>query len=206
MINYNIIRGLNAISSIMKENRDYLIQLDQRNGDGDLGISMSEGFQAVSVFAAKEAELPTAKLLHKCGAVFNEAAPSSLGTIMSFGFLGMAKYLKSQNQPDLKTLASAMQAGLDMIMEKAGSKPGEKTILDSLCPGVAELIRHVDDGVSVAFSKAVEAAEKGMEATKEMKSVHGRAAYYGEKSIGLIDGGAVVGKLLFEALFHEFVK
>ena len=32
------------------------------------------------------------------------------------------------------------------------------------------------------------------------RQVHGRAAYYGEKSIGLLDGGSVVGRLIFEAL------
>ena len=33
-----------------------------------------------------------------------------------------------------------------------------------------------------------------------MKSVHGRAAYYAEKSIGILDGGSVVGKLIFEGI------
>ena len=42
---------------------------------------------------------------------------------------------------------------------------------------------------------AAEKAAQGSESTKEMKSVHGRAAYYVEQSIG-----SVVGKLIFEAL------
>ena len=37
-----------------------------------------------------------------------------------------------------------------------------------------------------------------------MLPVHGRAAYYGEKGLGLVDGGAVAGKLVFEALEKEF--
>ena len=47
---------------------------------------------------------------------------------------------------------------------------------------------------------AAEKAAQGSESTKEMKSVHGRAAYYAEQSIGILDGGSVVGKLIFEAL------
>lgn len=47
---------------------------------------------------------------------------------------------------------------------------------------------------------AAEKAAQGSENTKEMKSVHGRAAYYAEQSIGILDGGSVVGKLIFEAL------
>jgi hypothetical protein len=33
-----------------------------------------------------------------------------------------------------------------------------------------------------------------------MRSVHGRAAYYGDKSIGILDGGSVAGRLIFEAV------
>ena len=29
---------------------------------------------------------------------------------------------------------------------------------------------------------------------------HGRAAYYGEKNLGRLDGGAVAGQLIFETL------
>ena len=50
------------------------------------------------------------------------------------------------------------------------------------------------------FEAAAAAAAKGSEDTKNMKAVHGRAAYYAEKSIGVLDGGSVVGKLLFEAI------
>ena len=34
-------KGIRKIKRIMTENKDYLIKLDQQNGDGDLGVSMS---------------------------------------------------------------------------------------------------------------------------------------------------------------------
>ena len=37
-------RAFSAVSVTMAQQRDYLIRLDQRNGDGDLGISMAEGY------------------------------------------------------------------------------------------------------------------------------------------------------------------
>lgn len=40
----SVIDGLSKISAVMTENKEYLIKLDQQNGDGDLGVSMSEGF------------------------------------------------------------------------------------------------------------------------------------------------------------------
>ncbi|EHE95534.1 dihydroxyacetone kinase subunit L [Enterocloster citroniae] len=184
----------------MTENKDYLIKLDQQNGDGDLGVSMSEGFAAAARFVEETQETDLGKLLMQTGGVFNEAAPSSLGTIISFAFMGMAKSLKGKTETDPAGFAEAVMAGVEKIMAKAGSKPGEKTILDSIYPAAQSLLEHRDCSFEESFRAAAKAAAEGSEATREMKSVHGRAAYYGEKSIGILDGGSVVGKLIFEAL------
>lgn len=192
--------AMERISCKMNENKDYLIKLDQQNGDGDLGVSMSEGFAAAYAFVQGSEEMDLGKLFMKMGGVFNEAAPSSLGTILSFGFMGMAKALKGKTEIGLPEVAEAMKAGVEKIMDKAGSKPGEKTILDALCPAVETLCTEADGDVKEALKKAAEKAAEGSEATKEMRSVHGRAAYYGEKSIGLLDGGSVVGRFIFEAI------
>lgn len=192
-------RGLTSISRKMDENKDYLIKLDQQNGDGDLGVSMSEGYRAVVSYLDTAEETDLGKLLMKCASVLNEAAPSSLGTISSFAFMGMAKALKGKTETDFSGFAQAFMAGVEKIMEKAGSKPGEKTILDSLYPGAKELLAGNGDVVKT-LEAAYEAAAQGSEKTKEMRSVHGRAAYYGDKSIGILDGGSVVGKLIFEGM------
>jgi len=63
------------ISDVMTKNKDYLIQLDQQNGDGDLGISMSEGYKAVSDFLDTSDETDLGKLFMKMGMTFNEKAP-----------------------------------------------------------------------------------------------------------------------------------
>lgn len=188
------------ISKKMTENRDYLIELDQQNGDGDLGISMSAGFLAVKTFAEQTEEKDLGRLLMRAGQIFNEEAPSSLGTILSFGLMGMAKSLKGKEQAELQDMAAAIEAGVRKIMEKTGSKPGEKTVLDALCPASELLMQEKDSDPKAVWKKAAEAAAKGSEATRAMRSVHGRAAYYGDQSIGVLDGGSVVGRLIFEAL------
>ena len=83
-------RAMAQISAVMNENREYLVELDSRNGDGDLGISMSSGYQAVKDYLATSEERDLGILLKNCSSVFNEAAPSSLGTITSFALLGIA--------------------------------------------------------------------------------------------------------------------
>jgi dihydroxyacetone kinase-like protein len=188
------------ISTIMHENRDYLIRLDQQNGDGDLGISMDEGYRKVKEYLEQAEEVDLGRLFMQSASVFNESAPSSLGTITSFALMGMAKQLKGKKEANLPEVASAIMAGIERIMEKGQSKPGEKTILDSLYPAGLVLIDNQNSAFKNAFQAAVIAAREGAESTKDMRSVHGRAAYYGDKSIGLIDGGAEVGRLIFEAI------
>ncbi|MEM1483320.1 dihydroxyacetone kinase subunit L [Oscillospiraceae bacterium PP1C4] len=194
------------ISDIMMKNKDYLVELDQQNGDGDLGISMSGGYKAVADYLGAAEEKDLGKLFLKGSSVFNEAAPSSLGTITSFGMMGMAKELKGKEEATLSEVADALAAGVDKIMDKAKSKPGEKTILDALCPAVEALKANSAADAKAAFKAAYDAASAGSESTKAMRSVHGRAAYYGEKSIGLLDGGSVVGKLIFEGLYQHSCK
>jgi dihydroxyacetone kinase-like protein len=190
---------MSRVSGAMTENRDYLIKLDQQNGDGDLGISMSEGFKAVSDYLQTATENDLGKLFFQMSKVFNEKAPSSLGTIISFALMSMAQELKGRESVSLSETARALQKGVGRIMEKAGSKPGEKTILDALCPAIETLLSNADNP-EIAFKEAARAAAAGSESTKQMLSKHGRAAYYGEKSLGVLDGGSVVGKLIFEAM------
>lgn len=99
-------------------------------------------------------------------------------------------------------MALAFQAGVDKIMEKTGSKMGERTVLDALCPAITVCKEAIETGENwnTAIKKAAKASAQGAENTRNMKPVHGRAAYYGEKSLGHLDGGAVVGQLIFEAL------
>lgn len=196
-------KGISAIAKEMTENRDYLVELDQRNGDGDLGISMSEGFNALVEVLNKTEEADLGKVFRDLSKTFNESAPSSLGTILSFGLMGIAKELKGKTEVSRQELSVALEKGLDNILDKTGSKVGEKTIIDSLSPGIESLLSSGSEEDKAAFQNAYEASKAGAEKTKEMMAVHGRAAYYGEKSLGLVDGGAVVGTLIFKGMATE---
>lgn len=193
-------KAFQAIAERMTQEREYLIELDARNGDGDLGISMSEGFSAASAALDANPETDLGKLIICASKAFNEAAPSSLGTIMSLGMMGMARVLKGNAEADANLLGNAMTAGCAKIMEKTGSKAGEKTVLDALIPAVQAICDHAAEGMQAALKEAAVAAKEGSENTANMIAVHGRAAYYGEKSLGIVDGGSVVGRFLFETL------
>ena len=117
-----------------------------------------------------------------------------------FLMMGAAKALKGKETASLDEAALALEAGMNLIMEKAGSKRGEKTILDSLGPGIDALKAGSGLPAAERLASAAKAAAEGSESTRQMRSVHGRAAYYGDKSIGVLDGGSAVGRLIFEGI------
>lgn len=190
---------LAAIASQMDESADALSKLDARNGDGDLGRTMRDAFAAAVQAADDEMSEDLGRILLHCAKSVNAAAPSTSGTILSFWMMGAAKALKGRTEASLQEFAQALQAGIQTICEKARSQVGDKTILDAISPAVDALLTHGDEGATAAARAALEAAEAGVERTRDMLPKHGRAAYYGEKLRGLEDGGAVAGKLMFES-------
>lgn len=194
--------ALRTVNDVIQSKVDCLTGLDQQSGDGDLGVSMSNGFRAAAACAIASNEPDVGKLLARCASAMNESAPSTLGTILSFFMMGMAKKLRGYMNISLELATESMEAGIAFVMSKTQAKAGEKTVLDALCPAVDALGQcQVCGDFLYAFKEAALAADCGALSTKDMPSVHGRAAYYPDKCIGKLDGGAVVGKLIFEGIY-----
>ena len=70
-----------------------------------------------------------------------------------------------------------MEQGIQKIMDKANQNQ-EKTILDALFPAVEVLKANSSCDIKEAVRAAMMAAAAGSERTRNMKSVHGRAAYW----------------------------
>lgn len=202
MTKSDIITAFEAISAAMTENKDRLVELDARSGDGDLGISMNDGFKAACAAIKNSEGNDPGRAVFAAARAFNESAPSSLGTIISVGLTGIAKRLRGEEEFGLAVAAEAIAAGISAIMEKTGTKTGERTFIDAVYPASQTLLQACEQGKDIreAFSAAAKAAASGCEDTKEMLPVHGRSAYYGEKLLGFTDGGAEVGKLIFAVL------
>ena len=85
---------LNCFAEVMQENREFLIEQDSIVGDGDLGLTMSDGFQAAAEAVRKSDETDAGKLLYMAGKAMSVAVPSTMGTLMASGFMQAGKALK----------------------------------------------------------------------------------------------------------------
>lgn len=197
-----IVALLNNIREIMSERKEELINLDSVVGDGDLGLTMSDGFQAAYAAVAAGDEKDIGKLLYAAGKAMSSAVPSTMGTLMASGLMNAGKALKGETEMDLSKIVQLFQAYFDGVANRGKAKVGEKTFLDGLFPAVQSLNLSAQSGqvLDKAVESAADAAQKGYDDTETMLAVHGRAATRGEASKNMKDPGAAVAVLIMMGL------
>ncbi len=196
------LKGLfRKLSEVMEENRKYLIKLDSVVGDGDLGLTMGDGFLAAYEAVSPTDESDIGKLLYSAGKAMSVAVPSTMGTLMASGWMQAGKALKGKTEIGEEDMADIFAAYLEGVSNRGKAKVGDKTFLDGLAPAVEAMRRAVQEkksGKEMA-SAAYEAAKQGFQNTTTMVAVHGRAATRGEASRELEDPGAAVAMLMMQA-------
>jgi dihydroxyacetone kinase-like protein len=182
----------------MKDNKDCLIELDSVVGDGDLGLTMSDGFAAAARAASESDEQDIGKLLYLSGKAMASAVPSTMGTLMASGLMNAGKVLKGEVALDVSKMPLLFSAYAEGVASRGGAKSGDKTFLDGIFPAIEALKASLERGESLAQAASVStaAAEKGYEDTFGMLAKHGRAAARGEASKNLKDPGAKVAALI----------
>lgn len=189
----------------MSEKRDELISIDSLMGDGDLGITMDTGFKKIAEETSKyDQEKNIGKTLMKLGFTMANTVPSSMGTIVATAIMKSSASVKGKEEITLDDCLQMLNDAIKGIENIGKSKRGEKTILDALYPAEEKLEAAVSEGLDMksAFKAALDGALQGVEETKAMKAVHGRAARFNEDSIGKQDAGATVAKYIFEAIYE----
>ncbi|QJP14751.1 DAK2 domain-containing protein [Starkeya sp. ORNL1] len=198
-----IIRLFEAWRNVFAEQREFLIALDGKVGDSDLGITMSKSFAAAyDAVVVEGAPAGLAKLLRTAGAAMAKAAPSTMGTLTATGFLRGGKALESAEAIGTAEAAVFWRAFANGIAERGKAKVGDKTILDVLDPLARTLEAQAEAGAPLgpALTAAAASAEQALEETKSMVAQHGKAAAFQEKSRGLQDAGATVGVFLIRTM------
>lgn len=196
------LKGLfQKLSEVMEENRKYLIKLDSVVGDGDLGLTMGDGFKAAYEAVVSSDESDIGKFLYSAGKAMSVAVPSTMGTLMASGWMQAGKVFRGKTEIRKEDMADVFSAYLDGVANRGKAKVGEKTFLDGLAPAVEAMRKAVEEkksGKEMAQA-AYEAAAQGFKDTTNMIAVHGRAATRGEESRTLEDPGAAVAMLMMQA-------
>ncbi|PBB45305.1 dihydroxyacetone kinase subunit L [Mesorhizobium sp. WSM3866] len=181
-----------ATADTIAAHADELTALDQAIGDGDHGLNMKRGFEAVRAEKAAIAAKPLPDALKAIGTKLVMTVGGASGPL--FGTLFMALGKELSGTPDRAALTAALGKAIEAVSARGKSQPGQKTMLDVLQP-VYEALAQGKTAAAIA-----DAADKAAEATVPMKALRGRASFLGERSIGHMDAGARSTALLVRAV------
>jgi phosphoenolpyruvate---glycerone phosphotransferase subunit DhaL len=194
---------MTTIAESVRDRRDYLTQLDAAIGDGDHGVNMDRGFEAVGkALAAQDGAVPPGKLLTLAGKTLVSTVGGASGPLWGTAFRRAGRALGDGEEFEGEDLLRALQAALAGVVELGAAQPGDKTMVDALGPAIEALGSALENGEPLdrALAAAVEAAQEGARATVPLQARKGRASYLGERSIGHQDPGATSAVLIVAAL------
>jgi dihydroxyacetone kinase-like protein len=198
-----MVQWLENTAAVMKENKEYLTQLDSPIGDADHGINMDRGFRKVLEKLPGVADKDIGNVLKTTGMTLISSVGGASGPLYGTFFMrgGMAVDAKEELTGD--DLATMLQAAVDGVVQRGRAQAGDKTMVDAWLPAMKTLRETLDgdnNNTIAALSQAVSAAEQGMKDTIPMQAKKGRASYLGERSIGHQDPGATSSYLMLKAL------
>jgi dihydroxyacetone kinase-like protein len=198
----DLARWIQASVESVLSHADQLTQLDAAIGDGDHGVNMRRGFEAVGRAVGGRTDRPPGELLELVGTTLVSGVGGASGALWGSFFRAAARELEARPEADVPGLCRALAAGIAAIEELGAARSGDKTMLDALVPAVAALEAGLEADVppAVALAAAGDAAEAGARATVPLQARRGRASYLGERSIGHEDPGACSAALVMRAL------
>ena len=178
--------------SVIVANREYLSEVDGAIGDGDHGINMAKGF-ALCGRTIEGRQLSLAQALDELTLSLMEGIGGSMGPLYGSLFIGMADEVRNCEDIDAATFAHLLRGGLTSLQDITEAGVGDKCLMDTLIPAVEAFEQAHASGAS--FNDALEAmktaASQGRDSTKDLVAKIGRASRLGERSLGVLDAGAV---------------
>ncbi|KAK1478536.1 dihydroxyacetone kinase [Colletotrichum cuscutae] len=161
---------------------------DTQVGDGDCGVTLARGAKAVQKYADSSSVSDDAvRTAIDLTNVIEDNMDGTSGAIYSIFFAALASELRkaSAGVLDLQAWTKVAVGALETLQQATPARQGDRTLIDALEP----FVRTLESSRNV--SDAVEAARKGVEATKGMAASLGRAVYVEESAWGKVpDPGA----------------
>jgi dihydroxyacetone kinase-like protein len=167
--------------------------LDAALGDGDLGVTVKMGFQAIR---------------DVCQKAFMNANASTMGTLMGTAWLRAGKVAASKTTVTLRDAVTMFRAAAEGIQQRGKARLGDKTILDAIFPACDALTKATEEGkgCAEAFAVAAEAAERAVADTAPLQSQVSRASWLQERSKGLPDPGASLCAKLVRSIANRLAS
>ena len=175
---------IRAATQTLIDHVEELTQLDQAIGDGDHGLNMRRGAQAIQTKLPELQGKTLNETLKVMGMTCMSVIGGSSGPVFGTLLVTLAKELPPEPGP--ADLSQALQAGITALTKLGKAEVGQKTLLDVLDPLQRELAASGPDVIKRARQCALDAAA----ATAAMDAIRGRASFLGDRALGHVDPGS----------------
>ena len=162
-----------------------LSQADRDLGDGDHGLGMKRGMEAVKAQLEPMDPGTVEQVFATTGMAMMSSMGGASGAIFGTVYRAGGKVLAGRPAFDAEGLALLLEAALEGVMKRGGAKPGDKTMIDALAPAAAKAREGVALSLTESLKAVADAAASGTEASKDMIAQFGRAKTLGEACLGL---------------------
>jgi dihydroxyacetone kinase-like protein len=193
------------VSEQIEKNKELLNQADRAIGDGDHGVGMARGFEAVRKKLKEGSFQNLEELLTAIGMVLLTSIGGASGVVFGTLFIGGAKKFGKEDSLDSRGLAAFLLGGAEAVKERGRAEIGDKTMIDALEPAAMAAEEHNTSQLAEVVRLAMEAAMNGMEETKKIVARIGKAKTLGERSLGHPDPGALSIYFMLKAM-SEFIE
>ena len=195
-----LVRFLELYAACLAASKQYLTELDSAIGDGDHGINMDRGFQAVVAKLPEIGSDSAGGLFKGVGMTLISTVGGASGPLYGTFFLRAGMAFGEANEVTPELLVGAIRAGLDGVVQRGKASLDDKTMVDAMTPAVEALEAGAVDDLASVLSAAASAAAAGRDRITPLVARKGRASYLGERSAGHQDPGATSTTILFESL------
>ena len=171
-------------------------EADGKIGDGDLGITIQNGFQEI----INNKDNFTDDLGHNfmlCSQAFVKKSGSSFGTLVAFCLMNISKSLKDKKFLTHSNIIEIFEISIKTIKERGKTNLGDKTILDSLNI-ILNKIKETKN--EIKYSQIFKTSTKeALEKFKGKKILIGRARMFEDKTKDFDDPGMFALSKLVES-------
>ncbi|NLR97942.1 dihydroxyacetone kinase subunit L [Rhizobium sp. P38BS-XIX] len=195
------------IAEAMTREKDRLCELDGVIGDADHGIAMELGFVAAAKAVSElDATADLTLVFNTAAKSFLNAVGASSGPLYATALMragASAKGKVSLNDDDMVEVFAAFAKG---IQDRGKAEVGEKTMVDAWAPAATACRQAREQGQPLAgcLAAALEAGQKGAEATKDMIAAKGRSSRLGDRALGHMDPGAASAVVVISCFKDHF--
>lgn len=122
--------------------KEYISALDAATGDGDHWANLNTGFERLVREREELAALPLSACFQRIGMLMMNSIGGSSGILYGGAYMAAARTLRGKEVIDREALGQVLQAMVEDMCTRGGSKPGYKTMIDALYPA-AETYRQL---------------------------------------------------------------